>query len=355
MKAVMTMLLNAKQLLTGFLVLVLAGSSEALADKRGGGGRSGGNSGAARINAGNGGGARISGNMSAAIGSRPLKAYSGAAFQGAAAGTSRSRTKMPTVNPGLIANPSRFPNPGKFQSLTPLNPGSGPKPTFPPIVGQKPTKPINPTWPTNPGGFPTTPPINPNPPTGNPGGHGHGHHHHNWYWHGHAHWNLWTRHVGSSIRCPIVTRPCALPCVGETVVVTQPVVVTLPQVYAANELDLAVREVRVLRPADATRGTLFQVFVNNNGPSDLTQNTRLALFGVGDAAPDENTPSAIKSFTGLKAGDTTIIEVEMPVSVTRYDNLLVAVEVPEGVVDINESNNLAQGEIARLPMATAGL
>jgi hypothetical protein len=38
MKAVMTMFLNAKRLLTGFLVLVLAGSSEALADKRGGGG-----------------------------------------------------------------------------------------------------------------------------------------------------------------------------------------------------------------------------------------------------------------------------------------------------------------------------
>ena len=373
---VKVMFFNTKQLLAACVFLILLSADAAFAEKKSGGRSFGGQSqnsvrgqisggqlaGRSMGHAGNAGTLTVPGNAGNAgrqlggFNSIKVKPSNGHMLNSNLGNAVVERTKTPgtiginlpgTIKPGTIKPGTFKPMPGTF-------------PTFPPIVGQGPTKPIHPNWPQGPIGPigpigpkpPVTPPINPNPPGGHHGGHG-------GYGGGcHNNWNLWVNHIGCWVRCPIVVRPCPLPVCDYstgicTTVVIQPVIQTLPHVYAAGEVDLAVREVRILKAADAVSGPVYQVFVTNNGPSALTVDARVALFGVGDSAPDENTPRVLQNFSGLLVGETAVVEVQMPVAANQFPYLLVAVEVPEGVRDTDESNNLAQGEVARLPLAVA--
>ncbi|MBL8810675.1 MAG: hypothetical protein JNM43_10900 [Planctomycetaceae bacterium] len=255
--------------------------------------------------------------------------------------------KPPITKPGIPLNP--LPGPGfPIKPIKPtkppivINPG-GPLNPFP-MPPIKPLPPINP----NPNPIPPTPPINPNPPGGgHGGGHGHGNGHGcNW----HHHWNHWVGCINVYFPCPRVIQPCPLPCVGQTVIVTPVVTDTL---VTRLGIDLAVREVKVLSLGNATEGTLYRVLITNNGSMDMTGEARIALFAVGDAQPDASTPQVLGTFNGLKAGETAIVDVRMPVAGNALPNLLVAVEIPEGVQDLNEANNVAIGEVAKLPVEVA--
>lgn len=282
-------------------------------------------------------------------------------------GTNKGRTTtLPFQSIGqktpILAGTPILANPTPFKPIKPpiLNPLPAPMPPIKPLPPIKPPVgnpggPLNPfpnpLPPIKPLPFPPTPPINPNPPGGgNGGGNGNGNGHgHGCHWP--HHWNHWVGCINVYFPCPRVIQPCPLPCVGETVIVTPVVTETVVSGSVTRiGIDLAVREVKVLSRGDATNGALYRVMIVNNGTMDLTGKARIALFAVGDAQPDASTPQVLGEFNGLKAGETAIVDVRMPVAGNALPNLLVAVEVPEGVQDLNESNNVAMGEVAKLPM-----
>lgn len=238
--------------------------------------------------------------------------------------------------------------PGINPIIKPINP-TGPF---------KPGKPLNPGFPINPGGGSgggsnpsPNPGQNPNPgsgqnPSGNPGslsGHHGGCHHH---------WNLWAGHIGHYVHCTKVVAPCVLPYPGctHTTVVVQPWV---PEIVLPGDLDLMIREVQIIRPADALNGPVYRVLIANNGPANLVGKGRFVLFGVNDNQPDQNTPAVAGEFNGLNSGETAVVDVLMPVEANHFPFLLVALETPQGFRDIHPENNLAQGEVNRLPVMVA--
>ena len=229
--------------------------------------------------------------------------------------------KPPVVNP--------LPPIGPIGPVGPIKPPMGP---FPPIGPVNPLPPIGP--------LPPSPPINPNPPMppSNP------HHHHC-----HPHWGCWTGWCGGWINCPIV-QPCSLPLVSVVEVIPVQTTVVLP---VRREIDLAVKEVRVVEKGDAVNGPLYRVFITNKSLNDLDVPARVALLGVNGDKPTDDTPRAIELLKSLRSGETAAMDIRLPATAAAYPLLLVVAEVPENYVDTNEQDNVAQGEVARLPLLTA--
>ncbi|MEK6258377.1 MAG: hypothetical protein AABP62_07125 [Planctomycetota bacterium] len=246
--------------------------------------------------------------------------------------------KPPKVNPFPPIGPIGPVKPPIVNPLPPIGPIG---PIKPPVGPFPPIGPINPLPPIGP--LPPFPPINPNPPMPPvcPPHHGHCH----------PHWGCWTGWVGGWINCPIV-QPCSLPVVSVVEVVpVQTTVVVLET--ARREIDLAVKEVRVVEKANAERGPLYRVYITNKSLNDLDVPTRVALLGVNGEQPTDDTPRAIETLKSLRGGETVAMDIRLPATSASYPLLLAVVEVPETYTDTNEQDNVAQGEVARLPLVVA--
>ena len=186
-------------------------------------------------------------------------------------------------------------------------------------------------------------------------GHHHGHHC-NWPTHWHCHnWN-W----GYGFQCPQVV-PCQLPTVTY---IPAPVTVIEIQTGSVDDLfsslsavgiDLVVSQIMVAEAGNAEHGPLLQVTIFNQGQSDLTIPTRVALLALQDAPPTSDSPRAMETVKALKSGESTRVEVRLPASATAMPRLLVAVEIPKDVVDVNEQNNVVQGEFSQIPTTTTAM
>jgi hypothetical protein len=126
-----------------------------------------------------------------------------------------------------------------------------------------------------------------------------------------------------------------------------------PAPLSAREIDLAIKEVKVLAKGDAQNGPMYRVFVTNKGPMNLDQPSRVALISINDGKPSADTPRMIETLKSLKVGETAELDMRLPVAANTFPMLLVAVEVPETFKDTNEQDNVAQGEVAQLPVAVA--
>ncbi len=191
----------------------------------------------------------------------------------------------------------------------------------------------------------------------------------NWGY-GCGYWGGWLGCLGG-FNYPLVT-PYPLPVCTPTYV-TQPVSVVevvpasptivvkevapdLPPLpTSAREIDLGVKEVRVLEKGDAQNGPLFRVVVTNKGPMNLDKPTRVALLAVKDGQPTADTPRLIETMTSLNVGETKELDMRLPATASSFPGLLVAVEIPESFKDVNEQDNLAQGEVARLPFVASAI
>jgi hypothetical protein len=136
-----------------------------------------------------------------------------------------------------------------------------------------------------------------------------------------------------------------------TIVLNEPAVPPSPSATQATtrDIDLAVKEVHVVEGATATRGALYRITIINKGPTNLDVATRVAALGIKDNRPTDDTPRAIETLKGLNVGESTNVDVRMPVAANDLPKLLVAVEIPDMFKDTDESNNVAAGEVAQLP------
>ena len=157
--------------------------------------------------------------------------------------------------------------------------------------------------------------------------------------------------------CPpiYVTQPATVVQVAPvTTTMVQEVAPELPPAPAtAREIDLAIKEVKVLAKGDAQNGPMYRVFITNKGPMNLDQPSRVALISINDGKPSADTPRMIETLKSLKVGETAELDMRLPVAANTFPMLLVAVEVPETFKDTNEQDNVAQGEVAQLPLAVA--
>ena len=188
------------------------------------------------------------------------------------------------------------------------------------------------------------------------GGHGHGHGHHwphhwgycnNWYW-------------GYGFNCPQVI-PCALPTV--TYVPAPVTVVEVPtnsvdglfSSLDASGADLLVAQVQIVEAGNSQAGPLLRVLIANQGRADVTVPTRLAMISIKEAPATADSPRVVTDVKALRAGETTSVDVRMPVASNSLPKLVVAVEIPKSVVDIKPENNLAVGELSQLPVVTTAM
>jgi len=227
-----------------------------------------------------------------------------------------------TVNPFPGGKPPKGPI-----VVGPINPFPGTINPNPP--GNPPSNPPS-TPPTNP---PSTPPTNP-PGSGNGNGHGHGHCH-PWY----PCWRPWVGCYGT-FRCPIV-QPVYLP-----------VAVTEVAVSNAHDIDLSIVSARILEPASMSQGALVRLQIVNKGPRSLDVPARVGLFGAEMNQTSGDMPSVTGEMMSLAVGATTTMDLRMPVEANRKPVMIVAIEMPEGYRDVNEQDNVAMGEMAKLPVAT---
>ena len=260
------------------------------------------------------------------------------------------------LNPGSSGGRTRTP---KFDGVIDINPGT--------VVG--PIKPIQPIKPPK-GPIvvdPSGPILDPFPGNGGNGGngngngngnggHGHGHGHHwphhwgycnNWYW-------------GHGFNCPQVI-PCSLPTV--TYVPAPVTVVEVPtnsvdglfSSLDASGADLLVAQVQIVEAGNSQNGPLLRVLIANQGRSDVTVPTRLAMISLKEAPATADSPRVVTDVKALRAGETTSLDVRMPVASNSLPKLIVAVEIPKSVVDTKPENNLAVGELSQLPVVTTAM
>jgi len=148
--------------------------------------------------------------------------------------------------------------------------------------------------------------------------------------------------------CPVI-QPCPLPVYYQTVY-TVPVVTasTVAVEAGVTSVDLMVMSVKVLEPGTPDMGTLFRVQLGNKGPSDLAAATRVAIFAAKETKTAGELPRTIAAIPSLAAGKTIELDVRFPKEAYGDPMLIVAVELPKGYRDVNEQDNIAQGEIAGL-------
>ena len=122
---------------------------------------------------------------------------------------------------------------------------------------------------------------------------------------------------------------------------------------APRDIDLAIKDVRIVEAATGDRGALYRVTIVNKGPAALDSATRVAMLAMKDNQPSEDSPRTMETVKGLKVGETTSLDLRMPVAANALPRMLVAVEVPENFKDTNESDNVAAGEAAQIPQLAA--
>jgi hypothetical protein len=126
-----------------------------------------------------------------------------------------------------------------------------------------------------------------------------------------------------------------------------------PMTATKRQIDLGVKEVRVVEPGTSEQGPMYRVFITNKGPMALDVATRVALVAIKDSEPTADTPRMVESLKSLAVGETAELNMRLPVAAGGFPMMLVAVEIPENFEDTNEQDNLAQGEVAQLAMVTA--
>lgn len=386
----------------GMLVLLLASQSVAIADgPRGGRSASSGhiNKVAGFVNGGGGGG----GGGSMKVMPRQIASPSGSQSGGNFGGTTVKKftgglpsgnvpikingpisgplvkPRLPNTNPfpgGTVSNGGivpKFPGGKPKFPIDPIFSGGTVKPKFP--VGPILTGPVKPKLPIIDPVFPGGPvkpqvpkiPIDPGIGNGKPGN-GNSHHHGNnkfcfggwggygssfcgtypWWWHQHCWYPHWHGCYGG-FNCPVI-QPCPLPVYYDTVVTLPAPVVSVQTVAVeATQVDMAVMAVKVLDKGSPDRGILFRVMVGNKGTGDLTVPARLAIFAARETQTIGELPRTIVPLPPVAAGRTVELDVRFPNTANGYPMMIVAVEMPEGVKDANEQDNIAQGEIASLP------
>ncbi|MCA9037609.1 MAG: hypothetical protein KDA91_20890, partial [Planctomycetaceae bacterium] len=298
-------------------------------------------------------------------GSRPLIGSLPSGLTGKPGGGSSTGTGL--IKPGTLINPTtrpQFPGLGGIGNPGSGNPGSGNPGSGNPGGGNPGSG--NPgsgnPGSGNPGGGNpgSSNPGSGNPGSGNPGsgnpGSGGGagwglggwlHHHHN-----HC-WKPWTGCYGG-FHCTTTVQPIILPT---TVIIDQPVeiVTQIPATMnPAAAIDLAVRGATLLKIEGEATSRTFQIAIENRGPSDLTVPVRVAIFAVHDGVTTGELPNVTQMLDALPAGTIGTLEMTLPTSAIGANQIVVAIETPEGLTDIDESNNMAQGEIALLPVAVMG-
>jgi hypothetical protein len=154
----------------------------------------------------------------------------------------------------------------------------------------------------------------------------------------------------SSQAIPLDTQLASLPPLATTVA-SNDYSGLLPPGPASNSLrqiDLNVADVKVVEPGTANRGPLYRVVVSNNGPMNMDVPTRIAAISIKDGKPSDDTPRVIETIKPLKVGESAEIQLRLPVAANAFAGLLIATEIPESCTDVNEQNNLAQGDVAQL-------
>ena len=148
--------------------------------------------------------------------------------------------------------------------------------------------------------------------------------------------------------CPVI-QPYPISCYYQTVY-TVPVVTasTVTVEPGLTNVDLMVMSVKVLEPGTPAQGTLFRVQLGNKGPSDLAAATRVAIFAAQETKTAGELPRTIAAIPSLDAGKTIEVDIRFPKEAYGDPLLIVAVELPKGYRDVNEQDNIAQGEIAGL-------
>jgi len=149
------------------------------------------------------------------------------------------------------------------------------------------------------------------------------------------------------------TTPAVSVAPSTTVVVNDMTVPPAPTSAELKEIDLAIKDVRVVEAATATQGALYRITILNQGPTNLDMPTRVAALGMKDAQPSADMPRAMETLSALKVGQTADVNVRMPKEANELPRLLIAVEIPESFKDTDEQNNVAAGEVAQLASLNA--
>ena len=139
------------------------------------------------------------------------------------------------------------------------------------------------------------------------------------------------------------------------VVLDQPVTIIVEGALPVDQLappaiDLAVRGAILVKATPDEASRTLQILIENRGPTDLTSTTRVAVFAMRDGLNEGELPSVIANLEGLSVGMTATLEMTLPTSAIGCDQIIVAVETPVGFQELDETNNLAQGTIAGLPV-----
>jgi hypothetical protein len=284
------------------------------------------------------------------------------------------KPKLPIVDPVFSGGPVKPKLPG---GPIVTGPGKPKLPIIDPIFSGGPVKPKLPGGPIVAGpGKPKPPfvPIDPGIGNGKPGsgnhhknwnnkfwfggwggygGYGNPYfHNHPWWWHQHCWYPQWHGCYGG-FNCPVI-QPCPLPVYYSSVVtLPAPTVTVLASsstvAVEAGQVDMAIMAVKVLDKGSPEQGMLFRVMIGNRGSADLTVPARLAVFAAKETQTTGELPRTVVTLPPVAAGKTVELDVRFPKTAHGYPMMIVAVEMPSGVPDANEQDNIAQGEIASLP------
>ena len=115
-------------------------------------------------------------------------------------------------------------------------------------------------------------------------------------------------------------------------------------------IDLAVRGAILVKATPEEASRTLQILIENRGPVDLTTTTRVAVFAMRDGLTEGELPRVIADLANLSVGMTATLEMTLPTSAIGCDQIIVAVETPEGFQELDETNNMAQGAIVSLPV-----
>lgn len=137
------------------------------------------------------------------------------------------------------------------------------------------------------------------------------------------------------------------------VVVQEPQTTLPPAPPALMEIDLAITDVRLVDAGTMTTGPMYRVTLMNKGPNDMTTTTRLAVVSMKAEQTQQETPHQLETVRMLKVNESVEMTVRMPLAAKDFPMLTVAVEIPANFKDLNERDNVAQGEAAQIPTLAA--
>ncbi len=145
------------------------------------------------------------------------------------------------------------------------------------------------------------------------------------------------------------------PTTNTTVVVNDTTPAVPPAPVAMNEIDLSLKDIRLVETATMDRGAMYRITVLNKGPKDMDTTTRMAVVAMKSPAMDAEPLHQIEMVRMLKMNESVELNVRMPVAAKDFPLLMVALEVPANFKDMNERDNMAQGEAAQIPALAAAM